>query len=118
MSTVDIASIEEAMKMANLDTLRGYAQNHYGEVKQYTTTEYIGQTQAAGYQVLREPLWNKGEYDDIAHLHLTLSYHNKHTHIPANIQHTYTHMHTHTTIQAFFCPLLSQPYLQCWDERR
>ncbi|KAK3944189.1 hypothetical protein QBC46DRAFT_375622 [Diplogelasinospora grovesii] len=60
MSSVDIATIEEAMKMANLDTLRGYAQDHYGEVHQYTNTEYVSQNQALGYQVLREPLWNKG----------------------------------------------------------
>ncbi|KAH8891281.1 hypothetical protein GQ53DRAFT_765393 [Thozetella sp. PMI_491] len=60
MSTVDITSIEEAMKMASLDTLRGYAQNHYGEVKQYSNTEYVTKNQAAGYQVLREPMWNKG----------------------------------------------------------
>jgi len=60
MSTVDIASIEEAMKMASLDQLRGYAQNHYGEVRQFRTTEYVPQNSAGGYQVLREPLWNKG----------------------------------------------------------
>ncbi|KAJ9151599.1 NADP-dependent malic enzyme [Coniochaeta hoffmannii] len=60
MSSVDIATIEEAMKMANLDTLRGYAQNHYGQVQQYAKTEYVSHSQAAGYQVLREPLWNKG----------------------------------------------------------
>jgi hypothetical protein len=61
MSSVDISTIEEAMKMANLDTLRGYSQNHYGQVQQYANTEYISQSQAAGYQVLREPLWNKGK---------------------------------------------------------
>lgn len=61
MSTVDIAAIEEAMKMANLDGLRGYAQDHYGEVRQYRTTEYVDESQAAGYQVLQEPLWNKGK---------------------------------------------------------
>ena len=61
MSTVDIATIEEAMRMANLDTLRGYSQKNYGEVRQYATTEYITQNQALGYQVLNEPLWNKGE---------------------------------------------------------
>jgi len=61
MSSVDIATIEEAMKMANLDTLRGYAQNHYGQVQQYAKTEYVSHSQAAGYQVLREPLWNKGK---------------------------------------------------------
>lgn len=49
------------MRMANLDTLRGYSQNHYGEVHQQANTEYLGQTQALGYQVLAEPMWNKGE---------------------------------------------------------
>lgn len=47
--------------MANLDTLRGYNQSRYGEVRQYATTEYISQSQALGYQVLNEPMWNKGE---------------------------------------------------------
>jgi hypothetical protein len=61
MSSVDIVAIEEAMKMASLDVLRGYAQNHYAEVHQYATTEYINQNQALGYQVLSEPMWNKGE---------------------------------------------------------
>ncbi|KAL2023846.1 hypothetical protein VTK56DRAFT_1113 [Thermocarpiscus australiensis] len=59
-SSVDIAAIEEATRMANLDTLRGYAQNRYGEVHQYATTQYISQSQALGYQVLNEPMWNKG----------------------------------------------------------
>jgi hypothetical protein len=61
MSSVDVASIEASMKMANLDGLRGYAQNHYGEIQQEKSTEYIDQSSAAGYQVLREPLWNKGQ---------------------------------------------------------
>ncbi|KAI1284359.1 NADP-dependent malic enzyme [Xylaria sp. FL0933] len=60
MSSVDIASIEQRMKMASLDGLRGYAQDHYGEVKQNKSTEYVPQSAAGGYQVLREPLWNKG----------------------------------------------------------
>ena len=60
MSSVDIIAIEQAMKMASLDQLRGYAQNTYGEVLQHKTTEYITKNDAAGYQVLREPLWNKG----------------------------------------------------------
>lgn len=47
--------------MANLDTLRGYNQNTYGEVHQFATTEYITERQALGYQVLGEPMWNKGE---------------------------------------------------------
>jgi len=46
--------------MASLDQLRGYAQNHFGEVRQFASTEYVQQAQAGGYQVLREPLWNKG----------------------------------------------------------
>ncbi len=60
MSTVDIASIEQRMKMASLDGLRGYAQDHYGEVKQDKATDYVPKSAAGGYQVLREPLWNKG----------------------------------------------------------
>ncbi len=48
--------------MASLDTLRGYAQNRYNnEVRQYAPTQYVSQTQALGYQVLTEPMWNKGE---------------------------------------------------------
>lgn len=60
MSSVDIASIEQRMKMASLDGLKGYAQDHYGEVKQDRSTDYVPQAAAGGYQVLREPLWNKG----------------------------------------------------------
>lgn len=60
LSTVNVATIAEQLKMANLNTLRGYAQNHYGEVKQGPHTQYVPQNQAAGYQVLREPLWNRG----------------------------------------------------------
>jgi len=48
------------MRMANLDTLRGYNQTNYGEVHQDATTEYISQNQALGYQILDNPLWNKG----------------------------------------------------------
>jgi len=48
--------------MASLDTLRGYAQNRYNnEVRQYAPTQYVSQNQALGYQVLTEPMWNKGE---------------------------------------------------------
>ncbi len=50
------------MKVASLDPLRGYAQNRCSnEVRQYATTEYLSQSQALGYQVLSEPMWNKGE---------------------------------------------------------
>ncbi|KDN65075.1 putative malic enzyme [Colletotrichum sublineola] len=61
MSAVDISAIEEKMRMAALDQHRGYAQNTFGEVQQYRTTEYVPKNQATAYQVLTEPLWNKGE---------------------------------------------------------
>ncbi|KAG7116257.1 NADP-dependent malic enzyme like protein [Verticillium longisporum] len=48
------------MKAAALDQHRGYAQNHYGEVQQYRSTDYVPKSSACGYQVLREPAWNKG----------------------------------------------------------
>ena len=66
LSSVDVSAIEEAMKVANLDQLRGYSQNHYGEVKQDRTTEYLNQSEASGYQTLGEPLWNKGKTTGIA----------------------------------------------------
>ncbi|KAK3501689.1 hypothetical protein B0T13DRAFT_487702 [Neurospora crassa] len=59
MSSVDLSTIEEALKMANLDTMKGYCQKTYGEVHQETTTEYISQEEARGYQVLNQPHWNK-----------------------------------------------------------
>ena len=62
MSSVDIQGIEEAMKAQQLDQLRGYRQDTYGEVQQTRQTEYISEFQATGYQVLREPLWNKGQW--------------------------------------------------------
>lgn len=46
--------------MAQLDQLRGYKQDTFGEVQQYRSTDYIAKHAAGGYQVLREPLWNKG----------------------------------------------------------
>ncbi|KAL7936763.1 hypothetical protein V8C35DRAFT_296394 [Trichoderma chlorosporum] len=60
MSSVDVLAIEEAMKLASLDQHRGYAQDHYTEVKQDHDTEYLQESEASAYQVLREPLWNKG----------------------------------------------------------
>lgn len=48
------------MKMATLDQHRGYVKDTYGEVQQERNTEYLAKSQAAGYQVIREPLWNKG----------------------------------------------------------
>ncbi|KAM3067095.1 hypothetical protein ACMFMG_011766 [Clarireedia jacksonii] len=60
LGSIDIAAIEAAMKQSSLDHLKGYAQDHYGTIKQYSTTEYVPKTTAGGYQVLREPAWNKG----------------------------------------------------------
>ncbi|ESZ95809.1 putative malate dehydrogenase (NADP+) [Sclerotinia borealis F-4128] len=57
---IDIAAIETAMKQSSLDHLKGYSQNHYGTVTQPKDTEYITKYSAKGYQVLREPAWNKG----------------------------------------------------------
>jgi hypothetical protein len=48
------------MKMSALDGLRGYAQDHYGVVRQENRTEYVGEERARGVNVLREPGWNKG----------------------------------------------------------
>ena len=67
MSSINVSAIEQAMKMASLDQLRGYSQNSYGTVNQFTMTEYMPQSQATGYHILREPMWNKG--------HTTLHHH-------------------------------------------
>lgn len=69
LSSVDLTSIEEGIKAASLDQLRGYAQNHYTEVKQHSATEYVSEAMAGGYQVLREPAWNKGKSNEYAALH-------------------------------------------------
>lgn len=61
MSSVDISAIEESLKMAALDQHRGYSQGNPGEVKQFRTTEYVPENQAAGYQVIQQPFWNKGK---------------------------------------------------------
>lgn len=71
MSSVNIAAIEAQMKMTSLDQLRGYSQDHYGEVQQYRNTEYVPKTSACGYQVLREPRWNKGMTP--CHVHLSVT---------------------------------------------
>ncbi|UPK94510.1 hypothetical protein LCI18_005445 [Fusarium solani-melongenae] len=60
MSSVDLSKIEEQIKMTALDQHRGYVQDHYAEVQQDRPTQYIDETNAAGYQIVREPLWNKG----------------------------------------------------------
>lgn len=60
LSSVDLTAIEQGLQAASLDQLRGYAQDHFAEVRQEHDTEYVDSSMAAGYQVLRDPLWNKG----------------------------------------------------------
>lgn len=63
MSTIDIKALEEAMKAQQLDQLRGYRQDTYGEVNQAREPVYVTEVtkaQATGHQVLSEPTFNKG----------------------------------------------------------
>jgi malate dehydrogenase (oxaloacetate-decarboxylating)(NADP+) len=62
MSAVNLAAIEDAISAASLDQLRGYSQRHHPEVRQTSQTDYVDEKMAAGYQLLREPLWNKGTF--------------------------------------------------------
>lgn len=60
LSFVDTAAIEAQMKLASLDHLAGYSTKAYpGPVAQTQTTEYTPEYMAKGYEVLREPSWNK-----------------------------------------------------------
>ncbi|KFY83678.1 hypothetical protein V500_10008 [Pseudogymnoascus sp. VKM F-4518 (FW-2643)] len=60
LSFVDTAAIDAQMKLASLDHLAGYSTKAYpAPVTQPATTEYIPKDMAKGYQVLREPAWNK-----------------------------------------------------------
>ncbi len=63
MAAVDISVIQDTMKLSALDQHRGYAQDHYGEVKQDQPTQYLSELDAAGYQIIKEPLWNKGKQE-------------------------------------------------------
>jgi malate dehydrogenase (oxaloacetate-decarboxylating)(NADP+) len=68
MASVDTTAIEAAMKISSLDVLRGYSQDHYGVVNQYRETDYVPKNQAGGYQVIREPAWNKGGQEILSRL--------------------------------------------------
>lgn len=57
------------MKAQQLDQLRGYRKDTYGEVQQVSETEYVSEDQAFGAQVLREPLWNRGTF---SHSHVAV----------------------------------------------
>jgi len=56
----DTTALENSFKAASLDTMRGYSQNAYAVVQQTHDTESIPRPRARGYQLLREPAWNKG----------------------------------------------------------
>ena len=56
----DTTALENSFKAASLDTMRGYSQNAYAVVQQTHETESIPRPRARGYQLLREPAWNKG----------------------------------------------------------
>jgi malate dehydrogenase (oxaloacetate-decarboxylating)(NADP+) len=56
----DTTALENSFKAASLDTMRGYSQNAYAVVQQTHDTEIIPRPRARGYQLLREPAWNKG----------------------------------------------------------
>ncbi|PSR94352.1 hypothetical protein BD289DRAFT_451421 [Coniella lustricola] len=63
MSSVDIQALEERMKAQQLDQLRGYRQDTFGEVKQSRENVYVTEVtrqHAIGQQILREPMFNKG----------------------------------------------------------
>lgn len=62
MAAVDLSAIQETMKLSALDQHRGYAQDHYGEVQQDQATQYLSEGDAAGYQIIKEPFWNKGKH--------------------------------------------------------
>lgn len=65
MSSIDVQALEEAMKAQQLDQLRGYRQDTYGEVKQTRENLYVTEVarqQALGHQILREPMFNKGKF--------------------------------------------------------
>ncbi|KAH8805521.1 hypothetical protein F5884DRAFT_678178 [Xylogone sp. PMI_703] len=60
LGAIDINAIEKQLRMTALDGLRGYHQDHYGVVKQTRENMKIEKEMATGYQVIREPAWNRG----------------------------------------------------------
>lgn len=73
MSTVDTQALEEAMKAAQLDQLRGYRKDTYGVVKQSRENVYVtdaAKQEAVGQQILREPVFNKGKSNHLNKLYI------------------------------------------------
>jgi hypothetical protein len=65
----DTTALESSFKAASLDTMRGYSQNAYAVVEQTHETEIIPRPRARGYQLLREPAWNKGWASTLVCIH-------------------------------------------------
>lgn len=62
LSFVDTTAIDAQMKLASLNHHAGYSTKSYpAAITQPASTEYTPEYMAKGYQVLREPAWNKGE---------------------------------------------------------
>ena len=60
---IDTAAIDAQMKLASLNHLAGYATSSYPDaVPQDSTTKYTPEEMARGYEVLREPFFNKGSF--------------------------------------------------------
>lgn len=60
---IDTAAIDAQMKLASLNHLAGYSTKSYPDaVPQQSTTTYTPEEMARGYEVLREPFFNKGTY--------------------------------------------------------
>ena len=60
---IDTAAIDAQMKLASLNHLAGYTTKSYPDaVPQSSTTTYTPEEMARGYEVLREPFFNKGAY--------------------------------------------------------
>lgn len=60
---IDTAAIDAQMKLASLNHLAGYATTSYPDaVPQSSTTKYTPEEMARGYEVLREPFFNKGAF--------------------------------------------------------
>ncbi|KAL1901600.1 hypothetical protein Cpir12675_000470 [Ceratocystis pirilliformis] len=58
-SFTNVSAIEQAMQMSSLDQFKGYMQATFPEVQQANLTQYSTEAEASGYQILREPVWNK-----------------------------------------------------------
>ncbi|PHH53628.1 NAD-dependent malic enzyme [Ceratocystis fimbriata CBS 114723] len=58
-SFTNVSAIEQAMQMSSLDQFKGYVQATFPEVQQANVTQYSTEAEASGYQILREPVWNK-----------------------------------------------------------